>query len=232
MVSHLNVRRNKISNEGAKRLATFINDEDNTLTHLDIERNRVGQDGGSSLLEALSTTTRIVECKIVYGNPISSKMGRDFEREIKANAQAIESNRNKKKSKVKWELIDKGPDYMRCAIKMTELKNIMYLSLPDNMLGLEDARMLSDLLIKNTPLRNLNLSKNSLDADCAALLANSLIYNSNLKFLDVSHNMIGDLGVFIILMPLIRKELQASSITEKKTPIIPEKELKIGSSFT
>ena len=42
MVSHLNVRRNKISNEGAKRLATFINDEDNTLTHLDIERNRVG----------------------------------------------------------------------------------------------------------------------------------------------------------------------------------------------
>ena len=134
-------------------------------------------------------------------------MGRDFEREIKANAQAVESNRNKKKSKVKWELIDKGPDYMRCAIKMTELKNIMYLSLPDNMLGLEDARMLSDLLMKNTPLRNLNLSKNSLDADCAALLANSLIYNSNLKFLDVSHNMIGDLGVHIILRPLIRKEL-------------------------
>ena len=115
---------------------------------------------------------------------------------------------------------------------MTELKNIMYLSLPDNMLGLEDARMLSDLLMKNTPLRNLNLSKNSLDADCAALLANSLIYNSNLKFLDVSHNMIGDLGVHIILRPLIRKELQALSITEKKTPVIPEKELKIGSSFT
>ena len=35
-------------------------------------------------------------------------------------------NRNKKKSKVKWELIDKGPDYMRCAIKMTELKNTNY----------------------------------------------------------------------------------------------------------
>ena len=96
----------------------------------------------------------------MYGNPISSKMGRVFEREIKANNQAIESKRNKRKSKVKWELVDKGPYYMRCAIKMTELKSILYLSLPDNMLGLEDTRMLSDLLIKNTPLRNLNLSKN------------------------------------------------------------------------
>ena len=107
-------------------------------------------------------------------------MGRVVEREIKANIQAIESKRHKKRSAVKYELVDKGPDYMRCAIKMTELKNILYLSLPDNMLGLEDARMLSDLLMKNTPLRNLNLSTNSLDADCAALLANSLIYNSNL----------------------------------------------------
>ena len=96
---------------------------------------------------------------------------------------------------------------MRCAIKMTELKNILYLSLPDNMLGIEETRMLSDLLMKNTPLRNLNLSKNSLDADCAALISNSLIYNSNLKLLDVSENCIGDLGVFILLTPIIRKEL-------------------------
>ena len=117
---------------------------------------------------------------------------------------------------------------MRCAIKMTELKNILYLSLPDNMLGLEDSRMLSDLLMKNTPLRNLNLSKNSLDADCAALLANSLIYNSELQLLDVSENIIGDLGVFILLTPIIRKELQAQSITDKKTPIIPEKDITIG----
>ena len=42
MVSHLNVRRNKISNEGAKRIAKFINEGDNALTHLDVERNRIG----------------------------------------------------------------------------------------------------------------------------------------------------------------------------------------------
>ena len=72
MILRLNVRRNKISNEGAKRLARFIKEEDNALTHLDIERNRVGTDGGTALLEALSTTTRFINCNIVYGNPISS----------------------------------------------------------------------------------------------------------------------------------------------------------------
>ena len=59
MISRLNLRRNKISNEGAKKLAKFIKEGDGTLTHLDVERNRIGQDGGAALLESLSTTTRI-----------------------------------------------------------------------------------------------------------------------------------------------------------------------------
>ena len=63
-------------------MARFIKVEDNTLTHLDIERNRVGSDGGAALLDALSTTTRIVSCNIVYGNPISNKMARVFEVEL------------------------------------------------------------------------------------------------------------------------------------------------------
>ena len=62
MVRRLNLRRNKISNDGAKKLAQFIKEDDNTLTHLDVERNRIGQDGGAALLDALSTTTRIQSC--------------------------------------------------------------------------------------------------------------------------------------------------------------------------
>ena len=57
----------------------------------------------------------------------------------------------------KYELIDKGPDYMRCAIKMAQIHNILHLSLPDNMLALEDSRMIADLIKRNTPLRKLNL---------------------------------------------------------------------------
>ena len=85
------------------------------------------------------------------------------------------------KTKIKrYELIDKGPDFMRCAIKTTELKNIQMLSLPDNMLGLEDARMLSEMLRQDSPLKVLNLRQNQLDAGCAVLLANSLLHNKNL----------------------------------------------------
>ena len=104
-------------------------------------------------------------------------------------------------------MIDKGFDYLRSAIKISELRGIIHLSLPDNMLGLEDARLLSQLIAKNTPLKKLDLSQNCLDADCASLLANSLIYNSNLKVLDVSQNTLGDLGIYVMLTPFIRKQL-------------------------
>lgn len=75
------------------------------------------------------------------------------------------------------------------------------------MLALDDARMISDLVKRDTPLRKLNLSTNQLDADCAAVLADSLIYNTNLQLLDVSKNLLGDFGVFLLLTPLVRKHL-------------------------
>ena len=125
-------------------------------------RNRIGQDGGQSILDALYATTRIIDCQIKYGNPISNKMGRVIDREIKANIQAdgYHAKPKEKTEAQKYELVDKGPEFMRCAIKMAQLHNILFLSLPDNMLALEDARMLAQLLRKNTPLRKLNLQDN------------------------------------------------------------------------
>ncbi len=60
-------------------------------------------------------------------------------------------------TKVKYELIDRGPIYMRCAIKSVELLKINYLSLPDNMLGLEEAKMIAAMIALNPPMKNLNL---------------------------------------------------------------------------
>jgi Ran GTPase-activating protein (RanGAP) involved in mRNA processing and transport len=135
-------------------------------------------------------------------------MGRILDREIMANIQAVSYvSHNREQGGTKYELIDKGPDFMRCAIKMAQIHKILHLSLPDNMLALEDSRMIADLIKKNTPLRKLNLSTNQLDADCAALIANSLIYNKNLQLLDVSHNLLGDFGVYLLLTPLVRKHL-------------------------
>lgn len=153
MITHLNLRRNYIGNAGAKCIGLFIQEKDRSLTHLDISRNLIGQDGGQVILDAIKDTTRIVDCNIKYGNPISSKMGRIIEREIKANLQADSYTNKNKYSRKKYELIDKGPDFMRCAIKMAQIHKIIYLSLPDNMLALEDARMLAQMLKLNTPLR-------------------------------------------------------------------------------
>ena len=46
-------------------------------------------------------------------------MGRIIEREIKANLQAVTYAKTNNDATTKYELIDKGPDFMRCAIKMT-----------------------------------------------------------------------------------------------------------------
>lgn len=116
---------------------------------------------------------------------------------------------------------------MRCAIKMTELQNIMHLSLPDNMLGLEDARMLADMISKNTPLKTLNLSQNDLDANCAALIANALVYNSNITVINVRDNRLGDLGVQLLIAPLIRKQLQLKEICFKEVPVFSDLNIKL-----
>ena len=85
--------------------------------------------------------------------------------------------------------------------------------------------------MKNTPLKKLDLSQNCLDADCAALLANALVYNKNLSILDLSENILGDLGICIMLTPLIRKQLQRHKITALWTPIIAEKQAKLENKF-
>ena len=46
MVIRMNLRRNVISNEGAKSLGRLILEQDDTLTHLDVTRNRIAEDGG------------------------------------------------------------------------------------------------------------------------------------------------------------------------------------------
>ena len=91
------------------------------------------------------------------------------------------------------------------------------------MLALEDSRMIADLIKRDTPLKKLNLSMNQLDADCAALIANALIYNQNLQVLDVSQNLLGDLGCYLLLAPIVRKQLQEKGVGSKYTPVLKEK---------
>ena len=107
----------------------------------------------------------------------------------------------------RYELRDKGPNFIRCAIKSVELFKIKHLSLPDNMIGFEEAKILASMIKMNPPLKTLNLEMNNLDAECANLIADSLKFNSNLALLDISFNRLADLGITLLLRPLIRARM-------------------------
>ena len=96
---------------------------------------------------------------------------------------------------------------MRCAIKSVELLKIQHLSLPDNMLGIEEAKMLAGMIKVNPPLRTLNLEMNNLDANCGRLLASALKQNTNLQLLNISKNKLSDVGVNYLFQSLIESRL-------------------------
>lgn len=105
----------------------------------------------------------------------------------------------------RYELQDHGPEYIRCGIKSVELLNILHLALPDNNLGLTEAKMIADMIKMNTLLKTLNLTNNKLDHTCAHLIGEALVFNDKLLKLDISQNEMGDLGILKLLKPLIKQ---------------------------
>lgn len=101
---------------------------------------------------------------------------------------------------------------MRCAIKSVELLKIRHLSLPDNMLGQDESRMIANMIKLNPPLKTLNLEMNILDAECAKMIADALKFNTNLSILNISKNKLSDLGVMILLRPLIKARIITNNL--------------------
>jgi Leucine-rich repeat (LRR) protein len=61
MITRLNLKRNKITNIGAKVIANWINDHDQTLTTIDLSRNKITRAGGEALLASIKRLTRILD---------------------------------------------------------------------------------------------------------------------------------------------------------------------------
>lgn len=227
MVQVLNLRRNKITNRGAQLVADFLVDHDEEVYSLNLSRNRITQAGAESLLAALRQVIRITELQVYYGNNLPRVIDFDIINEVKANNQIIKNKAEQssqglspkvKITQITYELLDKGPDFIRCAIKSVELLGILHLSLPDNMLGIDEARMIGGMLQKNPPLKTLNLQNNILDANCAQVIAQSLDKNDQLLILNMNGNKLGDLGVTKLLEPLVRQkfvEISKMKVTSK-----------------
>lgn len=117
---------------------------------------------------------------------------------------AYKSNGNSLKN---YEESDRGPDFVRCALKSCELFKILHLSLPDNMIGEKEMLDIAQVISKNTPLRTLNLSNNVVDAKAAVILAQSLSSNSQLRELDLSNNKLKDAGIAIMMEIFVMQKL-------------------------
>jgi Ran GTPase-activating protein (RanGAP) involved in mRNA processing and transport len=193
-------------------IARYIKKADKTLASLELERNEIGDVGGEALLNAMQSNMRMEKCQMAFGNPMRQKISRQIEREIKANIQikasvvpAYQANNNRLSH---YEESDRGPDFVRCALKSCELFKILHLSLPDNMIGEKEMNDIAYVLQKNTPLRHLNLSKNVIDAKASLVLANALRQNSNLRELDLSDNRMKDAGLALLMEIFVLQQLQ------------------------
>jgi hypothetical protein len=86
MIKTLNLRRNLITDKGAKELSFFINFQDKYLTDANLNRNRITESGMESLLETVHNSIRLVNFEACYGNyDDSGTTATAFEEEVKAN---------------------------------------------------------------------------------------------------------------------------------------------------
>jgi hypothetical protein len=145
---------------------------------------------------------------MAYGNPLREKICSLIEREINANIQikatVVPRYQEQNNSLTSYEESDRGPEFVRCALKSCELFKILHLSLPDNMIGEKNMNDIAYVLSKNTLLKTLNLSDNVIDAKAALVLANSLKTNSNLREIDLSRNKLKNAGIALLMEIFIK----------------------------
>jgi Ran GTPase-activating protein (RanGAP) involved in mRNA processing and transport len=69
---------------------------------------------------------------------------------------------------------DKGPTFLRCAVKCIDLLMMVEVDLSDNLLDYEDAKKLAEVIQKDVPLRKLVLQRNNLCKLSAKVLSKAL----------------------------------------------------------
>jgi hypothetical protein len=138
-VMQLSLKRNNIQDRGAKKLAEVIKLNLSRLNNLELTRNKITEDGAKEIYSALIKNTRIRECLLNFGNKVPEKLMRQIEEEINANikinAYVKPSLGKDTKEYGKLEFRDKGPEFLRCAIKSVLLLDIKELDMSDNLLG-------------------------------------------------------------------------------------------------
>lgn len=150
LIRSLCVRRNGFGDVGAEALANLISKKLQRFIYLEMSRNKVTDKGAIKILEALKENTRVKTLFIDYGNDIKNKkIVQDIQIEVEANNQI-----NKEAKKYlqqgedfgKLKIQDKGPTFLRCAVKCIDFLLMVEVDLSDNLLDFEDAKKLAEVI--------------------------------------------------------------------------------------
>ncbi|KAF9432437.1 hypothetical protein BGZ76_010812 [Entomortierella beljakovae] len=212
-LTHLDLRHNKIGNEGALALLealktnttlTTLNLSDNsigeggalalsialmintTLTTLDLRNNTIGNEGALALSDALKANTTLTNLNL-SSNLIGNKGAQALSEALQINTTLTTLDLERNEIRFIGILV---------MLKLRTTKTTVDFS--SNLIGKEGALALSEVLKTNTTFTTLILRFSSIGKEGALVMSAALKTNTTLTTLDLSDNLIGDEGVLAL----------------------------------
>ena len=219
----LNLSSNKITDEGAKRLAEAIQ-VNTTLQELNISKNWISKEGVMRIVEACTINRTLHKLVCTHNNLSKSGLAAINEYIRKENAvQIFDASWNSLGSKsdqlafnATFELLDVRQklqsDYGNIKEELwfvDEITDLTYakqflqcclgaeyhVNVTGAMMTDDQMSLFYDCLMNNSTLTELNLSSNQITDERAMRLAKAIQVNTTLQSLDISHNTISDDGL-------------------------------------
>ncbi|KER33052.1 hypothetical protein T265_12680, partial [Opisthorchis viverrini] len=230
-ITMLDLRYNRIKDEGAAIIASFLTD-DRLLQELNLVGNDITEIGAACIATALRTNNVLLVLKMT-GNPIGSTGGLRL-------AQALQVNRT-------LEFIDLGEcdqtitSCIAFATMLHQNKTIKSLNLNRQLLWTlqeEPTVHIAEMLCINNTLRELHLSKVDMRDFGAKRLADALERNHMLELLDISANRVARDGAIalsrvvmancsLVILDLAFNRIQCAGAKALATALITNTRLKV-----
>ena len=180
----LNLSSNKITDEGAKKLAEAIQ-VNVTLQKLNLCGNEIADEGAKGLGEAIQINMTLQKLNI-SSNRITDEGAKGLSEAIQVNMSLQEINISSNK------ITDEGAKKLAEAIQVNV--TLQKLNLSGNEIADEGAKGLGEAIQINMTLQKLNISSNRITDEGAKGLSEAIQVNMSLQEINISSNKITDEG--------------------------------------
>ena len=199
-LQELNLARNNITNEGAKKIAEAIQ-ATKTLQKLNLYGNNISDDGAVAISDSLKINVSLQELYLAWNN-IETEGAKKIAEAIQATKtlQKLNLYRNK--------ISDDGAVAISDSLKINV--SLQELDLAQNNITTEGAKKIAEAIQATKTLQKLNLYGNNISDDEAVAISDSLKINVSLQELDLAQNNITTEGA-----KKIAEAIQATKTLQK-----------------